>query len=348
MARNEIKTPLILEIKGNSLDDGPGIRSVVFFKGCPLSCVWCHNPESKNTSMEISFDAKVCIDCGACRNVCPLNALSHENRFYIDRSKCDLCFLCVDACPSGALDRVGKIMSVDDIFKKILPDKPFFDTSNGGVTLSGGEPSLYMDFTSRLLKLFKQHNIHTLLETCGYFDLKKFMDMLYPYLDTIYFDIKIMDSTNHKKYCGLSNEKILENFIQISNTVKSDGGALPAGAGGSFQKRDIPRLAESIQPPGGAGSFLQRGKIFIPRIPLIPDITDTEINIREIASFLKGLNIVEAALLSYNPLWHEKSDKVGVEDPYKKSKVMTSFPDSAIGERCRAIFAQAGITETNS
>jgi pyruvate formate lyase activating enzyme len=203
-------------------------------------------------------------------------------------------------------------MTVEDIIKKILPDKPFFDTSNGGVTLSGGEPTLFMDFTSRLLKLFKQHNIHILLETCGYFDLKKFMDMLYPYLDTIYFDIKIMDSANHKKYCGLSNEKILENFIQISNIVKSDG------------------------------------KILLPRIPLIPDITDTEINMREIAAFLKGLNIAEVALLSYNPLWHEKSDKVGVEDPYKKSKVMTSFPNSAVSERCRAIFAKAGITETNS
>jgi pyruvate formate lyase activating enzyme len=311
MKQNEIKTPLILEIKGNSLDDGPGIRSVVFYKGCPLSCVWCHNPESKKTTVEISFDAKVCINCGTCRDICPAKALSSDNRFYIDRSKCDLCFLCLEACPSGALDRVGKIMTVEDIIKKILPDKPFFDTSNGGVTLSGGEPTLYMEFTSGLLKSLKRNNIHTLLETCGYFDLNKFMDMLYPYLDTIYFDIKIIDSISHKKYCGLPNEKILENFIQLSNTVKSDG------------------------------------KIFLPRIPLIPDITDMEINIRGIASFLKGLNIAEAALLSYNPLWHEKSDKVGVEDPYKKSKVMTSFPDSAIGERCRAIFAKAGITETN-
>ena len=306
-----MKSPLILEIKGNSLDDGPGIRSVIFYKGCPLSCVWCHNPESKKASAEISFDAKLCIDCGACRDVCPEKALSRDNRYYIDRDKCTLCFLCADACPSGALDRVGKTMSVDDILKKILPDKPFYETSGGGVTLSGGEPALYMEFTSQLLKTLKQHNISTLLETCGYFNLDKFMDMLYPYLDTIYFDIKIMDSANHKKYCGLSNEKILKNFIQISNTVKSDG------------------------------------KILLPRIPLIPNITDTEINIRGIGAFLKGLNIAEASLLSYNPLWHEKSDKVGLEDPYKQSKVMTSFPDSTVGKRCRAIFAKAGITETN-
>jgi len=152
-----------------------------------------------------------------------------------------------------------------------------------------------------------QNDIHTLLETCGFFDLKRFMETLYPYLDTIYFDIKIIDSIAHKNYCGLPNEKILDNFKQLSNTVKSDG------------------------------------KILLPRTPLIPDITDTEINIREIAAFLKNLNITEATLLEYNPLWHEKSDKVGMENPYKKIKTMTSFSEGAVGEKCRAIFADAGI-----
>jgi pyruvate formate lyase activating enzyme len=303
-----MKEPLILEIKGNSLDDGPGIRSVVFYKGCPLSCVWCHNPESKKFTAEISFDAKVCIDCDICRDVCPEKALARDNRFYIDRNKCTLCFLCVDACPSGALERIGKTMSVDDILKKVLPDKPFYETSGGGVTLSGGEPTLYMEFTSQLLKALKRHNIFTLLETCGYFDLDKFMDMLYPYLDTIYFDIKIIDTIAHKKYCGHHNEKILDNFKKLSNTVKQDG------------------------------------KVLLPRTPLIPDITDTEANIREIAAFLKSLDIAEASLLAYNPLWHEKSDKVGTENPYKTSKHMTTFSDRSIEERCKAIFAQAGIS----
>ena len=303
-----MKAPLILEIKGNSLDDGPGIRSVVFYKGCPLSCVWCHNPESKKSTAEISFDAKECIDCGACRDICPEKALSRDNRFYINRDKCTLCFLCADACPSGALERVGKTMSIDDILKKVLPDKPFFDTSGGGVTLSGGEPALYMEFTSQLLKTLKQHNVSTLLETCGYFNLDTFMDMLYPYIDTIYFDIKIINSIAHEKYCGHSNENILENFKQISNMVKHDG------------------------------------KIFLPRTPLIPDITDTEANIRGIAVFLKSLDIAEASLLAYNPLWHEKSDKIGVEDPYKNSKSMASFLENAVLKRCRDIFAEAGIS----
>jgi pyruvate formate lyase activating enzyme len=303
-----MKAPLILEIKGNSLDDGPGIRSVVFYKGCPLSCVWCHNPESKKSAAEISFDAKVCIDCGACRDMCPEKALSRDNRFYIDRDKCNLCFLCADACPSGALERVGKTMSIDDILKKVLPDKPFFETSGGGVTLSGGEPALYMEFTSQLLKTLKQHNVNTLLETCGYFNLDKFMDMLYPYIDTIYFDIKIINSIDHKKYCGQPNENILDNFKQISNRVKQDG------------------------------------KIFLPRTPLIPDITDTEANIRGIAAFLKNLDVPKAALLAYNPLWHEKSDKIGVEDPYKNSKAMASFLENAVLKKCRDIFAEAGIS----
>lgn len=307
MAQNEIKTPLILEIKGNSLDDGPGIRSVVFYKGCPLSCVWCHNPESKKSSVEIAFDGKACIDCGTCREVCPQEALSRDNPFYIDRAKCDLCFLCADACPSGALDKVGKKMSVDDMMKKILPDKPFLETSGGGVTLSGGEPTLFMDFTSSLLKSLKQDNIHTLLETCGFFDLNKFMDEIYPYIDSIYFDIKIINSIAHKKYCGVSNDKILDNFTQLSKKAASDG------------------------------------KILLPRTPLIPDITDTETNIRDIAAFLKSLNITEAALLAYNPLWHEKSDKVGVDDPYKNIKIMTSFRENTVLERCKALFADAGI-----
>jgi len=312
MTQNEIKSPLILEIKGNSLDDGPGIRSVVFYKGCPLSCVWCHNPESKKATSEISFDPKSCIDCGTCREVCPENALSKDNRYYIDRNKCNLCFLCADACPSGALDRVGKSMSVDDIVKKILPDKPFFDTSGGGVTLSGGEPTLFMDFTSHLLKTLKQNNIHTLLETCGFFDLDRFMDLLYPSLDTIYFDIKIIDSADHKKYCGVSNEKILDNFKKLAAAAANDA------------------------------------KKILPRTPLIPDITDTENNIRAIASFLKSLHVTEAALLAYNPLWHEKSDKVGVEDPYKDSKVMTSFSENTVLQRSKEIFADAGITEAKN
>ena len=216
------KNPLILEIKGNSLDDGPGIRSVVFFKGCPLSCVWCHNPESKRVYPEISFDPKVCIGCDTCIKLCSTNALSRKNPFFIDRDICDMCFDCTEECPSKALEKVGRNMEVSEVIDAVIKDKPFFDTSKGGVTLSGGEPTLYMDYLSELLKEFKNKGVHTLLETCGQFDFTKFMKKIYPFADTIYYDIKIFNSDNHKKYCGLSNKTIIENFKKL-NTLYKEG-----------------------------------------------------------------------------------------------------------------------------
>jgi len=307
MTNNKKKNHLILEIKGNSLDDGPGIRSVIFYKGCPLSCVWCHNPESKKPSIEISFDRKNCINCGACRDVCPEKAIHIDNKFYIDRNKCTLCFVCLDSCPSNSLQKVGKLMSVDEIIAKIIPDKPFFDTSDGGVTISGGEPTLNMDNTSKLLKALKKEKIHTLIETCGLFDFEIFMEKLYPYLDSIYFDIKIIDSQIHKKYCGLPNEKILENFKQLYKKAKKDG------------------------------------KYIISRTPLIPNITDTKKNIEEIANFLKKLYIEEAVLLAYNPLWHDKTNKIGVDNPYNNSKVMSTFSEQDVLKNCKNIFLENGI-----
>ncbi|MFW6113673.1 MAG: glycyl-radical enzyme activating protein, partial [Actinomycetota bacterium] len=206
------KDPLILDIKGNSLDDGPGIRTVIFFKGCPLSCVWCHNPESKRTGPEISFDAGECIGCDSCIGVCERGALSRSNPVFIDRDKCDLCMRCVDECPAQALSSVGRSMMVEGIVEEVEKDLPFFKTSGGGVTLSGGEPTLFMDFASRLLRLLKSLSVHTLVETCGYFDYLDFKTSLYPYLDLIYYDLKLYDPEEHRKYCGVPNKKILENF----------------------------------------------------------------------------------------------------------------------------------------
>ncbi len=306
-SRQTQESVLVLEVKGNSLDDGPGIRSVVFFKGCPLSCVWCHNPESKQSVPEIAFDANACVGCGACRQVCPEGALSADNPFYVNRERCTLCFLCVDACPSGALERVGNFRTVDQVLEIILPDKPFFDTSGGGVTLSGGEPTLYMDFSSKLLAELQQRGIHTLVETCGQFKRDPFMGKIYPYCDAIYFDIKLIDSDRHKKYCGLPNETILDNFTQLAKAAEANG------------------------------------KTLLPRIPLIPGITDSDNNLRGIANFLKQQGVKTAQLLRYNPLWHEKSDKIGVANPYKQDPAMTCFADKDVLARGRAIFTDAGI-----
>lgn len=301
------KRPLILDIKGNSLDDGPGIRSVIFFKGCPLSCAWCHNPESKSANVEISFDPKECIGCDTCLSACKRAALSRGNPSYIDRQKCDLCFACIDVCPSGALSRVGREMSVEEIVSKVIVDKPFFDTSGGGVTLSGGEPTLFVRFVSELLASLKANGISTLIETCGQFDFGRFMDELYPNLDAVYYDIKLFDSDAHERYCGVSNARILDNFAGLCAEARTGG------------------------------------KTLLPRIPLIPDITDTEENISGIAGFLRSLGVKKAALMAYNPLWHEKCGKIGVHDPWLNDRLMSSWPGQERMTRCREILAREGI-----
>lgn len=278
------KNPLILDIKGNSLDDGPGIRSVVFFKGCPLSCVWCHNPESKKAGAEISFDPSECVGCDICLGLCPEKALSRKNPFFIDRDRCTLCFACVDECPSGALSRVGREMTVDEIVAAVTRDKPFFDTSGGGVTLSGGEPTLFPDFLARLLAALKAEGVHTLLETCGQFNWPSFADEILPLIDTIYYDIKLMDPKDHKKYCGVDNHNIIENFIRLNKRAASE-------------------------------SFM-----LLPRTPLIPGITATTKNLTAIAGFLAEHHIKKAQLLPYNPLWPTKNKKIGIAGPKKPTK----------------------------
>jgi len=301
------KRPLILEIKGNSLDDGPGIRTVIFFKGCPLSCTWCHNPESKSAAVEISFDGRQCIGCNTCIELCPEDALSRDDPYFIDRDRCDLCFKCVDNCPSNALAMVGRQTGPDEILAAVKKDKPFYDTSGGGVTLSGGEPTMYMEFVSGLLKALKKEGIHILLETCGYFNFERFKDLIYPYVDTIYYDIKLYDADEHKLYCGVPNEVILENFIRL----------------------------HALSMDGGAG--------VLARIPLIPHITDTRTNMEAIANFLQRHHVTRADLLAYNPLWHEKSYKIGVDNPYSKNEAMTKWmPQEKIHE-CEEIFRAAGI-----
>lgn len=300
--------PLILEIKGNSLDDGPGIRTVVFFKGCPLNCVWCHNPESKKTGPEISFDPGTCIDCGTCAGICREKALSKENAHYLDRERCSLCFACIDACPSGALSRVGSHMPVLDILEKVLPDKPFFSNSGGGVTLSGGEPTLFMDYASSLLQRFRDEGIHTLLETCGLFSFDDFHKRLLPYLDVVYFDIKIFDEKEHIRYCGASNRTILSNFRLLHERAAAAGTAL------------------------------------LPRIPLIPGITDREANIDAIARFLKDMGIGRGDILSYNPLWFEKCAKIGEDSSLQGDPQYRTWISSERLKKAKDIFAKYGIS----
>ena len=301
------RNPLILEIKGNSLDDGPGIRSVVFFKGCPLSCRWCHNPESKSTGPGISHDAAECIDCGACVKACPERAISKKNRYFIDRDKCTLCYSCVATCPSGALSQVGNAMTVDDIIEVVSKDIPFYNTSGGGVTLSGGEPTMHMEFTAQLARSLKELNVHLLIETCGLFVYEKYMDLLAPFIDMIYFDIKLFDPVEHKKHCDADNTIILENFGRLHKDYQT---------GGTY---------------------------ILPRTPLIPGITDTRDNLTAIADYLSSLGVTKAALLEYNPLWGVKCEKIGEENPLGPEAQGRKWMDRDHVEQCRSIFRDRGI-----
>ena len=302
-----MKAPLILEIKGNSLDDGPGIRSVVFFKGCPLACRWCHNPEGKKPGLEIAFDAAECIGCNTCMETCQETALSRDNPFFIDRDKCSLCFDCVDTCPSGALSRVGQPMTIDSILQATLKDRSFFNNSGGGVTLAGGEPTMFGNFTSGLLQAFKKACVHTLMETCGLFDLSAFDEMLYPFIDMIYYDIKLIDAKEHARYCGVPNEHILANFRHL-------------------QKKFLDGFVE-----------------IIPRTPLIPGITDTEHNLAGIANFLGQCQVSTIQLLAYHPLWQMKNQKIGRQDSLGNNQDMQRFMSAEKLDACRDLFEAEGI-----
>lgn len=274
-ADREKTEPLIFEIKGNSLDDGPGIRTVVFFKGCPLSCEWCHNPESQRREMELSFDVGKCVACDTCIGLCPDKALDRNNPRFINRARCTLCMACADACPSGALSAVGKAMTVEEIVRVAEKDIPFYGNSGGGVTLSGGEPTLFMDFTARLAAELRKRGIAVLLETCGLFNYDAFKERIYPHLDMIFFDVKIIDPVAHRRFCGLPNEVILENFRRLHRAFRD--GAIPV----------------------------------LPRIPLIPGRTATDENLAAIAGFLREQGACRVGLLQNNPLWFDKNEMLG-------------------------------------
>ena len=207
-------SPYIFDIQRFSIHDGPGIRTVLFSKSCPLSCTWCQNPESQKSRAEVAFYSEKCKDCRKCIQVCPSFAIDEITKIS-NYTTCITCSACIDVCTQDARKMIGQKMSEDEIINELLKDIDFYKDSNGGVTFSGGEPLVYPEFLLKILKRLKAKGIHTNIETCGVFDLEKVIPLL-PYIDLIYFDIKHLNKDSHKEYTGLGNEIILENFQELN------------------------------------------------------------------------------------------------------------------------------------
>jgi pyruvate formate lyase activating enzyme len=302
------RAPLICDIKGNALDDGPGIRTAVFFKGCPLSCVWCHNPETIDPRPELAYDRKLCIEgCKLCMDVCTEAALDRNHPRFVDRRRCTCCWACLEVCPSKALSRVGTEMSVEEAFAAIAKDEVFFKTSGGGVTFSGGEATMYVEWAGQLARACRQRDIHVLLETNGCFVFDRFIEYLYPHLSQIYFDIKIIDPEQHRRHCGTGNALILKNFAKLNEMSKNGGVDLLA------------------------------------RVPLIPGITATEDNLAAIAAFLRDRHVTRVALLPNNPLWGDKLEKLGGDSTEARNQGLFAWIPLEEVKRYQAVFTEFEI-----
>lgn len=207
-------TGLVFDIQKYSIHDGPGIRTTVFLKGCPLHCPWCHNPESRSPDVEISWSEARCIGCYQCWQVCPQACEVRPATPEIDRQRCLGCGRCVAACPTGAREWVGRQRTVDEILAEVLQDRLFYDESGGGVTLSGGEPLMQAEFSRQLLAACRREGLHTAVDTCGFGRCEDLLGLA-AYTNLFLYDVKILDDQRHRQYTGVSNVVILENLTAL-------------------------------------------------------------------------------------------------------------------------------------
>jgi len=243
---------VIFDIKRFALHDGPGIRTTVFLKGCPLACRWCHNPESISPRPEIALYAERCIACGNCRAVCPrLEGRQGLAPDVIIGGLCDECGLCVPTCYAGAVEMAGTTATVDEVVAEVLKDGPFYETSGGGATLSGGEPTMQFAFCRSLLAAMKDAGLHTALDTCGYIQWERLQELL-PLVDLFLYDIKVVSRAKHERWTGRDNRLILDNLKRLSQAGASIQIRFPAVPGVNSARRDLEQLARlvtALQPP---------------------------------------------------------------------------------------------------
>ena len=232
----------VFDIQRFSLHDGPGIRTIVFLKGCPLSCKWCSNPESQNMKPVIMYKKNECLHCGRCINACSKKAISFENKTFIDRSICTGCGECANACPAGALVVKGKTMTVQQLIRELKKDATTYRRSGGGITLSGGEPLVQYEFAAELLRACKAQGWDTAIETTGA-GITEAVEKVIPYVDTVLLDIKHLDTEKHKKFTGIGNEQILKNAARISQ-ISSTVVRVPVIPGFNYSEEEIKAITE--------------------------------------------------------------------------------------------------------
>ncbi len=218
---NQSSNATILEIVRMSTEDGPGIRTTVFFKGCTLKCAWCHNPESISIRPQLCWVGSRCIGCKTCLSVCRENALTlTETGMQIDRTRCTGCGDCAEECPGTALELMGSQWQLDDLVAEVIKDRAYFETSNGGITISGGEPTIQAGFASQFLKALREKGLHTALDTCGQCS-REALEQTLPYAAMVLFDIKLIEPEAHKKLTGHDNTRILDNLLYAADYIRA-------------------------------------------------------------------------------------------------------------------------------
>ncbi len=241
-----MKDPLIFDIKRYAINDGPGIRITIFMKGCPLSCKWCHNPESQSPGVQKLYTESRCIGAQECIKMCPEDALTLTPKGIVtDFKACTLCGICADVCPTKAIEMSGRIYEIEELLEIIEKERVHIDQSNGGVTFSGGEPLMHPDFLLRMLKACGEKNLHRTVDTCGFADTKTLLEVA-KYTELFLFDLKIMDPEKHKKWTGVSNKLILENLRVLSETGAKINIRIPLIKNVNADKKCITEMAKFV------------------------------------------------------------------------------------------------------
>lgn len=274
---------IVFNIQKFSIHDGPGIRTTVFLKGCPLNCRWCANPESKSADQEVLYTKSACLHCGSCVSACPQQGIhfDEEGMLRFQPELCTHCLSCVAACPSHTLTVEGEEYSIKELLEEVRKDQPFYEKSGGGVTLSGGEPLLQKEFTFAFLKALKAEGIHTTIETTAYTETAYFEQVL-PYLDLLYIDLKHPDDKMHQKMTDVSNRQIIQNI----------------------------RCA------------VEHGKDVTIRIPVIPRFNHSVETARKYTELLREIGIQTVHLLPFHQMGQGKWDALGLDYQYQDDKNM--------------------------